>query len=148
MPLKKELINMKTIHELMLKDTDLEDILHEGIVDNPTDAVCFLNALDFVVKEWNEAMDSFDIEGQEDVAMTIYGDLLQVRMLFVDLMETGGPKIPFTEAVKVLNCLKQSMITMAKSYARTPSLAHWYLSLPVKVQNYYNTMRREARGNV
>tara|TARA_R110000744_G_scaffold294729_3_gene404923 strand:+ start:619 stop:1038 length:420 start_codon:yes stop_codon:yes gene_type:complete len=139
---------MKTIHELMLKDTDLEDVLHEGIVENPTDAVCFLNALDFVVKEWNEAMDSFNIDGQEGVAMQIYCDLIQVRMLFVDLMDTEGPKIAFTEAVKVLNGLKQSMLTMAKSYARTPSLAHWYLSLPVKVQSYYNIMRREARGSI
>lgn len=139
---------MKTIHELMLKDTDLEEILHDGVVEDPTDAVIFLNALDFVVKEWNEAMDSFDVDGQDEVAMKIYGDLMESRMLFVDLMETSGPKIPFTEAVKILGSLKQSMLSMAKSYARTPSLAHWYLSLPVKVQNYYNIMRREARGNL
>ena len=139
---------MKTIHQLMLKDTDLEEILHDGVVDDPVDAVIFLNALDFVVKEWNEAMDTFDVEGQDDVAMKIYGDLMESRMLFVDLMETGSPKIPFTDAVKVLGSLKQSMLSMAKSYARTPSLAHWYLSLPVKVQNYYNIMRREARGNI
>ena len=116
----------------MLKDTDLEEILHDGVVEDPTDAVIFLNALDFVVKEWNEAMDSFDVDGQDEVAMKIYGDLMESRMLFVDLMETSGPKIPFTEAVKVLGSLKQSMLSMAKSYARTPSLAHWYLSLPVK----------------
>ena len=72
----------------MLKDTDLEEILHDGVVEDPTDAVIFLNALDFVVKEWNEAMDSFDVEGQDEVAMKIYGDLMESRMLFVDLMET------------------------------------------------------------
>jgi hypothetical protein len=139
---------MKTIHELMLKDTHLEEILHDDVVDDPNEAVLFLNALDFVVKEWNEAMDSFDVEGQEDVASRIYSDLINCRMLFIDLMNNGGPDVPFTEAVQVLNSLKQSMMSMAKSYARTPSLAHWYLSLPVKVQNYYNIMRREARGNL
>tara|TARA_R100000329_G_C7525020_1_gene185165 strand:+ start:206 stop:649 length:444 start_codon:yes stop_codon:yes gene_type:complete len=142
-----KVIDMKTIHDLMLKDTNHEEILHDGVVESPVDAIGFLNALDFVVKEWNEAMDSFDIDGQEDVAMTIYGDLMNTRLLFVDLMESGGPAIAFTEAVKTLNHLKQSMLSMAKSYARTPSLAHWYLSLPVKVQNYYNIMRRDARGN-
>ena len=59
---------MKTIHDLMLKDTNHEEILHDGVVESPVDAIGFLNALDFVVKEWNEAMDSFDIDGQEDVA--------------------------------------------------------------------------------
>ena len=139
---------MKTIHELMLKDTHLEEILHDDVVDDPNEAVLFLNALDFVVKEWNEAMDSFDVEGQEDVASRIYSDLINCRMLFIDLMNNGGPDVPFTEAVEVLNSLKQSMMSMAKSYARTPSLAHWYLSLPVKVQNYYNIMWRVARGNL
>ena len=139
---------MKTIHELMLKDTHLEGILHEDSVSDPADAIIFLTALDYVVKEWNDAMDSFDIDGQEDVAGRIYSDLMQCRLVFVDLTEDEGPKVPFTEAVKMLCSLKQSMLTMAKSYARTPSLAHWYLSLPVKVQNYYNIMRREARGNV
>ena len=70
--------------------------------------------------------------------LIIYGDLMNTRLLFVDLMESGGPAIAFTEAVKTLNHLKQSMLSKPKSYARTPSLAHWYLSLPVKVQNYYN----------
>jgi len=132
----------------MLKDTHLEEILHEDLVKKPADAVDFLTALDYVVKEWNDAMDSFEIDGQEDVAGRIYSDLMQCRLLFSDLNNEDGPKVPFTDAVKMLCSLKQSMLTMAKSYARTPSLAHWYLSLPVKVQNYYNIMRREARGNL
>ena len=95
------------------------------------DAIKYLDALDFVVQEWNKAMDQFEVEGQEKVSMEIYGNLMECRGLFIDL--DGKYEVPFTEAIKVLGRLKQSMLGMAKSYARTPSLAHWYLSLPLIV---------------
>jgi len=137
---------MKTIHELMLKDTEQERVLHEYEPKNPKEAIAFLDALDHVVKEWNEAMDSFEVEGQDEVAERIFSDLIMCRMLFFDL--DNGLEMPFTDAMKTLSELKQSMLGMAKSYARTPSLGHWYLSLPIKVQSHYNIMRREARGNL
>ena len=136
---------MKTIHELMLKDTQHESILHEGEPKTPKDAIKYLDALDFVVQEWNKAMDQFEVEGQEKVSMEIYGNLMECRGLFIDL--DGKYEVPFTEAIKVLGRLKQSMLGMAKSYARTPSLAHWYLSLPLIVHGCYNNMRMEKRGN-
>jgi len=137
---------MKTIHELMLKDTPYEIVLHKSEPKSPLEAVSFLDALDFVVKEWNEAMHAFDVEGQDDVSMEILGNLIECRILFCDL-DNEEQEITFTEAIKVLGRLKQSMMSMAKSYARTPSLAHWYLSLPLMVHGCYNNLRREIRGN-
>ena len=134
---------MKTIHQLMLKDTNLEDILHNGSIKTPHEAILFLNALDYVVKEWNLAMNNFDVEGTDDVASQIYSQLIFCRMIFADL-STHNPQTPLLEAIKCLKGLKQSMMTMAKSYARTPSLAHWYLSLPVRVENYYHSMRGDS----
>ena len=44
-----------------------------------------------------------------------------------------------------MNKLKQAYVPLAKSYAKVPSLSHWYLNLPMRVATSFKTIKQLER---
>ncbi len=137
----------KTIHQLMLKDTEYSDILHEFAIKSVEDAIQFCDALDFVIEAWSKAMSLFDVEGNEGVAEEAYGSLMMIRMYFNNL-KTPTELENYLSVIKVFNHFSLTMSPLARSYAQTPVLSCWYASLPLILQRAYTTLRKKARSMI
>jgi hypothetical protein len=132
----------RTIPSLMLKDTDYASLIHgENDVYSITDALQMCDALEEVVKVWSEGMQAFDLKTQEDSAGKVYGYIVFVRMLFNDLLHKI-PEVSQKEAEETLAAFATSFLPLARSYSRTPMLAQWYLSIPMRVAGTYGRLRR------
>ena len=137
----------KTIHQLMLKDTEYSDILHEFGIKSIEDAIQFCDALDFVIKAWSKAMISFDVEGTEGVEQEAYGALMMLRMYFNNLKSPNDLE-NYLEVIKAFNPFSLTMNPLSKSYAQTPVLSCWYASLPLILQRAYTMLRKKARSDL
>ena len=133
----------QTIPALMLKDTDYAELLH-GVNDIYTvnKALVLCDALEEIVMVWNEGLDAFGLTSQEKNSPYIFGTVALVRLLFKDLAQRT-PQVTSIEANEILGEAQFVFLLMARSYAKTPMLAQWYVSLPVRVSETYDRLRRQ-----
>ncbi len=132
----------RTIPSLMLKDTDYGTILHgNNTVFSIEDALLMCDGIEEVIKVWTEGMDAFNLTTQEDAAGVAYGQIMCVRMLFADLANRI-PEVPQKEAEETLALFATSFMPLARAYSRTPMLAQWYLTIPMRVAGTYSRLRR------
>lgn len=132
---------MKTLWDLMLKDTEYEDILHEeGWPTCEDELIRCLDGFDFVVESWLESMKEFDIDNSDEIASSVLMSIIECRFAIIDYFntETECPEltenIQYLEVLKTIRHLKQAFMALSKSYAQTKILADWYLNLPLKIQ--------------
>jgi hypothetical protein len=131
----------QTIPALMLKDTDYAPLLHgPNDVFFIGDALDMMDALEEVVMVWKEGMDAFALQSQEECASTALGTIAVARLAMKDL-RGPLPEVPRDEADEILKSLSTAFMPLARSYARTPMLAKWYVSLPLRVAETYNRLR-------
>ena len=106
----------------------------------------YTNVIDIVVNRWASAIKESLGEYPEDIAADIYGALVVVRLLVDDLKilknDGNAECISLLDGTQIITNLKQKMLPMAKSYARVPSLAQWYMALPSEVDVAYRNIRR------
>ena len=131
----------QTIPALMLKETPYAEFLHgENDIFALTDALAMLDALEEVITVWKDGMDAFGLTTQDDCASSAYGAIMVARLVFNDL-KSALPETPRKEADAILRNLSSSFLPLARSYAQTPMLAQWYVSLPLRVSETYNRLR-------
>jgi hypothetical protein len=137
---------MKTLHQLMMKDTDYEGVLHrKQDPSNVKELMEYCNAVDHVVKVWKDGIEAHGVEDAFEVSQEVFGSLIGVRMLIIDL-EGYSPSVSLIEATKMLSDLKCKMLPMVKSYARTPTLAQWYMTIGNVIDMSYRNIRRDVNG--
>ena len=125
---------MKTLWDLMLKDTPYEDILHEdGWPTCEDELIRCLDGLDFVVQTWLESMEDFEIDNAEDIATSVYMAIIECRFAIINYLN-GEQDDQYHEILKTIRQLKQAFMALSKSYAQTKVLAKWYLNLPLRIQ--------------
>jgi len=131
----------QTIPALMLKDTGYAPLIHgDNEVFTLEDAAELCDALEEVVTVWKEGMDAFGLETQEECAGKSYGSIMLMRLAFNDLRKAIPPSSR-EEADAFIRELANSFKPLSRSYARTPMLAQWYASLPMRVSEAYNRLR-------
>lgn len=143
---------MKTIKHLMLKDSPE----HQAILTNGKskdlwtirDLINYTNTIDVVVERWANAV-SEHLERPEEIEAEIYGSLMITRMLISDLEilehNPNAECISLLDGTQIITDLKQKMLPMSKSYAKVPSLAQWYMTLPSDVDMAYRNIRRRLK---
>lgn len=143
---------MKTIQHLMLKDSPE----HHAILTNPKtknawslqDLINYTNSVDVVVKRWANAV-SEHLERPEEIESEIYGALMTTRLLIKDLEilehNNNAECISLLDGTQIITDLKQKMLPMSKSYAKVPSLAQWYMTLPSEIDMAYRNIRRRLK---
>jgi len=136
----------KTIHQLMLKDTIFSNVLHDLRLDSLEKAIAYCNALDYVIAEWGAAMESFEVEGTQEVAKEAFGALMMIRLYFYNLKD--DELLNYLDAMKSFNKFSMTLIPLSKSYSQTPVLSCWYASLPVILTRSYNVLRKEVRRGI
>jgi hypothetical protein len=57
----------------------------------------------------------------------------------------GADCISLLDGTQIITDLKQKMLPMSKSYARVPSLAQWYMTLPNEIDVVYRAIRRRLK---
>jgi len=144
---------MKTLHRLMLKGTHHDAVLRSSIPKDEItieDAVAYCNSVDEVVQIWHESILDHGISNPEDLVAEVYGALISSRMLFEDLkVLRANPKaevISLLDATQILSGLKQAMLPMSKSYAKTPTLSQWYMTLGNDIDLFYRSIRRRLKN--
>ena len=147
---------MKSMAQLMLKDTPYEEILHGNFPKSESGLIRLLDGLDYVVEEWQEAMIEHKIPDIEIVASEILSGIIGCRFAILDYWrgrDDGERNIGYLEAVKSIQELKNIFIKLAKPYLHTPFISNWYLDLPIKVEVAFKHIQRriigeqEAQGN-
>ncbi len=134
--------DFRTIPSLMLKDTEYGNMLHGNeSVFSVNDALKMCDAVEEVIKVWTEGMEAFKLTTQDNVAGEAYGQVICVRMLFLDL-KSRVPEVSMKEAEETLALFSTSFLPLARAYSRTPMLAQWYLSIPMRVAGTYAKLRR------
>jgi|TARA_R100000455_G_C6221448_1_gene85795 CRISPR/Cas system-associated protein Cas10 (large subunit of type III CRISPR-Cas system) len=145
--------NHKTVYHLMCRDVDdytktLTNELskQEWTIEMLLD---YTNVIDIVVDRWANAIKESLDEYPENIVADIYGALVVVRLLIDDLRILKTNKdadcISLLDGTQIITNLKQKMLPMAKSYARVPSLAQWYMTLPNEVDVVYRSIRRRLK---
>ena len=145
--------NHKTVYHLMCRDVDdytktLTNELskQEWTIEMLLD---YTNVIDVVVDRWANAIKESLDEYPENIVADIYGALVVVRLLIDDLRILKTNKdadcISLLDGTQIITNLKQKMLPMAKSYARVPSLAQWYMTLPNEVDVVYRSIRRRLK---
>ena len=131
---------------------------HDAVLRSPIpkdeitieEAVSYCNSVDEVVKVWHESILDHGISNPEDLVAEVYGALISTRMLFEDLkILRANPKneiISLLDATQILSGLKQSMLPMSKSYAKTPTLSQWYMTLGNDLDLFYRSIRRRLKN--
>jgi len=145
--------NHKTVYHLMCKDVDeYTQTLTNNISKQKWTVQMLLdytNVIDVVVNRWASAIEESLGENPEDIAADIYGALVVVRLLIDDLKilqkDENAECISLLDGTQIITNLKQKMLPMAKSYARVPSLAQWYMALPSEVDVAYRNIRRRLK---
>lgn len=143
---------MKSVRHLMLKDMPEHDIILNTKIpkENWTieNLLHYTNSVDQVVKRWAEAV-SEHLEYPEEVVSNIWGALVMTRLLIDDLKilkhNPGADCISLLDGTQIITDLKQKMLPMSKSYARVPSLAQWYMTLPNEIDVVYRAIRRRLK---
>ena len=137
---------MKSMAQLMLKDTPYEEILHGNFPKSQTRLIKLLDGLDYVVEEWQEAMIEHNIPDIESVASEILSSVISCRFAIIDYWrgrEEGERNIGYLDAVKTIQTLKNTFIKLAKPYLHTPFISNWYLDLPIKVEVSFKHIQRK-----
>ena len=143
---------MKSVRHLMLKDMPEHDFIlntkipkEDWTIEN---LLHYSNSVDQVVKRWAEAV-SEHLEYPEEVVSNIWGALVMTRLLIDDLKilkhNPGADCISLLDGTQIITDLKQKMLPMSKSYARVPSLAQWYMTLPNERDVVYRALRRRLK---
>jgi len=143
---------MKSVRHLMLKDMPKHDsILNTKIPKDEwtvEDLLFYTNSVDQVVKRWVEAI-SEHLEYPEEIVSNIWGALVMTRLLIDDLKilktDPGADCISLLDGTQIITDLKQKMLPMSKAYARVPSLAQWYMTLPNEIDVVYRAIRRRLK---
>jgi len=143
---------MKSVRHLMLKDMPEHDsILNTKIPKDEWtvgDLLFYTNSVDQVVKRWADAV-SEHLEYPGEVVSNIWGSLIMTRLLIDDLKilktNPGADCISLLDGTQIITDLKQKMLPMSKSYARVPSLAQWYMTLPNEIDVVYRAIRRRLK---
>ena len=132
----------RTIPSLMLKNTEYAPLLHgEDLVYSVKDAITLCDAMEEVVGVWKEGMSAFAHKSQEETSAKVFGQILLVRLMFIDLINKV-PEVPKREAEENLALLATTFLPLARSYSRTPMLSQWYLTIPMRVAGAYGRLRR------
>tara|TARA_Y100001938_G_C8097166_1_gene438925 strand:+ start:4926 stop:5381 length:456 start_codon:yes stop_codon:yes gene_type:complete len=145
--------NHKTVYHLMCRDVeDYTKILTNDLTHNQWTVEMLLkytNVIDVVVERWADAIKESLGEYPDEIVGDIYGALIVVRLLIDDLKVLKQNKdaecISLLDGTQIITNLKQKMLPMAKSYARVPSLAQWYMTLPNQVDIMYRDIRRRLK---
>jgi hypothetical protein len=131
----------QTIPALMLKHTEYADYLHgDNNIYTMLEALQMCDALEEVISVWKVGLDAFGLTSQEDCSSEAIGSVMLIRMAYHDL-KNALPEVPREEADELLRSLSKAFLPMARSYAKTPMLAHWYIELPLRVAETYNRLR-------
>jgi len=143
---------MKTVRQLMLRDMPEHYIRlnSKKPKDEWTigDLTAYTNSVDMVVNRWSEAV-AEHLDFPENIVAEILGSLVVTRLLIDDLkVLKNNPLadcISLLDGTQIITDLKQKMLPMSKSYARVPSLAQWYMSLPNEIDVVYRSIRRRLK---
>ena len=142
---------MKSMAQLMLKDTPYEEILHGNFPKSQTKLIRLLDGLDYVVEEWQEAMIEHKIPDIEIVASDILSSIITCRFAIIDYWRgraEGERNVGYLDAVKSIQTLKNTFIQLAKPYLHTPFISNWYLDLPIKVEVSFKHIQRMLVGSM
>ena len=144
---------MKTLHRLMLKGTHHDEVLRSSIPKDMItieEAVAYCNSVDEVVQIWHESILDHGISNPEELVAEVYGALISARMLFEDLKllraNPNNEVVSLLDATQILSGLKQAMLPMSKSYAKTPTLSQWYITLGNDIDLFYRSIRRRLKN--
>ena len=144
---------MKTLHRLMLRGTKHDEILRSNIAKDQItieQAISYCDSVDAVVKMWRDSIIDHGISDPNHIVAEVYGSLIVCRMLFDDLKVLRADKkaecIPLLDATQVIGGLKQAMLPMSKSYAKTPTLCQWYMTLGNEIDMCYRAIRRRLKN--
>lgn len=144
---------MKTLHRLMLKGTPHDEVLRSSVNKEKIDidgAITYCNSVDEVVKIWHESILDHGITNPEELVGEVYGSLMMARMIFEDLKvlkaNPNNEVISLLDATQILSGLKQAMLPMSKSYAKTPTLSQWYMTLGNDIDLFYRSIRRRLKN--
>ena len=141
-----------TVRLLMCKDNPKhETILHSKVPKDDwtiEDLMAYTHSVDVVVSRWANAVGEH-LEYPDDVVSEIWGALIMTRLLVDDLkVLKHNPEadcISLLDGTQIITELKQKMLPMSKSYARVPSLAQWYMTLPNEIDLVYRSIRRRLK---
>jgi hypothetical protein len=90
------------------------------------------------------------ITNPEELVGEVYGSLMMARMIFEDLKvlkaNPNNEVISLLDATQILSGLKQAMLPMSKSYAKTPTLSQWYMTLGNDIDLFYRSIRRRLKN--
>ena len=136
--------------ELQLKEgpySNYESVLHGDLPTTYDGLFELLDAMDYVIKEWGESMIPFGLTDMaEEVSHEIYSHNINTRFaIYSYLDEQSTEQMDFVDVMKQMNKLKNAYLPLAKSYARVPSLSHWYLNLPMRVATAFKGIRQLER---
>ncbi len=126
---------MKTMRQLMLKDTPYEEILHDDYPKCEDDLITFLDGLDYVVEEWLDALSGFKTMTPIQPASEVLMSIISCRYALIEFWKPEEERtVTYIEAMRTIRELKQEFMKLAKAYSREQVLANWYLDLPLKIQ--------------
>ena len=131
---------MKTLHKLMLRGTPHDEVLRSDISKETItieEAISYCHSVDAVVKMWH---DSILDHGISDPDHIVGEDLKVLRA------NSKAECIALLDATQVISGLKQAMIPMSKSYAKTPTLCQWYMTLGNEIDMCYRAIRRRLKN--
>jgi len=144
---------MKSLWDLMLKGTEYEDILHSGYPICEDELIRCLDGFDFVVEEWLESMNAFEISNADEIASAVMMSIIDCRFAIISFFdeERECPELrestSYLEVLKTIKHLKQAFMALSKSYAQTRYLANWYLDLPIKIQAGFKHINNQRIRN-
>jgi hypothetical protein len=144
---------MKTLHKLMLRGTPHDEVLRSDISKETItieEAISYCDSVDAVVKMWHDSILDHGISDPDHIVGEVYGSLIVCRMLFEDLKvlraNSKAECVALLDATQVISGLKQAMIPMSKSYAKTPTLCQWYMTLGNEIDMCYRAIRRRLKN--
>tara|TARA_R100001230_G_C5563491_1_gene87377 strand:- start:207 stop:650 length:444 start_codon:yes stop_codon:yes gene_type:complete len=133
--------NYQTTSDLMLKDTDYDFFLASpNNVASISEAFVLCDALEEVVRVWQQGMDAFGMKTHGECAEEAFGAIIAMRLAFMDLKDPL-PSTNREEADIILNAMNDAFKPLSRSYAQTPLLSKFYDSIPLKVAATYNKFR-------
>tara|TARA_R100000152_G_C6766521_1_gene191536 strand:- start:297 stop:800 length:504 start_codon:yes stop_codon:yes gene_type:complete len=123
------------------------EVLHGNMPNSWDQLFLLMDALDFVVSEWEKSMAFYGFaEEASETATDILMKNATTRYAIYSFLDIENEeKCDFVEVMKELNGLKQCYVDLAKSYAKDPLLSHWYLNLPLKVAGAFKAIRQSER---
>ena len=140
----------RSIHSLMLKDSEYSMLLHGEYPKSEARLVDLLDGLDFVLERWVEGMIGSlppeDHEGVKETASQALMSVMACRFAIVDFMSNDSSVTEFMDVLRAIKELKQEFVYVAKPYHNIGHLFNWYLDLPLKVQFSFKYLHNLHRG--